>query len=77
MAFKVFDNGKSADCTGFGYNPESGWPIDNLFKTFEEAQAYCRNWIGYGGAAAWTPTEPNQIVYYGWHGESGIEIREV
>lgn len=71
MKYEVYDNGKLA---GFPYSNVSKDWVQPLFSTFEEAQAYTKNWLG--EYCSLCPTEPNRTVYYSGEGDF-IEIRKI
>ena len=63
--FEVFDNGKKAEM--------HGW-VHPICTDFESAVDYAKKWLG--SMASSCPYKPNQVVGYGWYGDT-IEIREI
>lgn len=74
--FKVYDNGKEANC--FGYKVHESWDAKG-FETFEAALIYARKWIApYGGSYDGTDgviLQLNKPYDYSGYGDF-IEIRE-
>ena len=72
--YQVLDNDKPADENGFPELKGRRW-TSAIFKTFEEAQTYARNWLGLHYQHN-CPSIPNFKVDYSGHGDF-IEIRQI
>jgi hypothetical protein len=68
--YQVFDCGKPADCEHFKVRPS--WN-NSCFNTFEEAQAYALNWLGWIGEGL----ELKLGIPYNYGYDSRIEIRKI
>lgn len=71
MFYEVYDNGKPAD--HLHQDVCDSWEHPDC-ETFEEAQRYCKEWLG--NYSSLCPTEPNKVIDYSGAGDT-IEIRKI
>ncbi len=71
IKYQVLDNNKPAQYPD--HSVDRSWK-NSIFDTFEEAEKYCKKWLGVYSNA--TPQCVNQPIDYSGHGDS-IKIQTI